>query len=70
MDIPLSDEIRSVLRCPETGQLLREATPEELSGFAGNLSESGFVTEDGIRVYPIRDGFPLLIVAEAIVRGN
>jgi len=68
MKAGLSEEVRALLRCPETGQALREATVEELVTFEADLPEGGFITEDGTRVYPIRDGFPMLVVDEAVER--
>ena len=66
MGTNVSEKVRTLLRCPETGQPLREASPEELARFDANLREGGFITEDEARVYPIQDGFPILIAAEAI----
>lgn len=68
MKTALTEEVRALLRCPKTGQVLREATAEELGNFQAELPEGGFITEDGSRVYPIRDGFPIIIVDEAVLR--
>lgn len=64
----LSQEIASLLRCPETGQPLHAAITEELDGFDGDFPEGAFVTEDGSRLYPIRDGLPHLVATEAVER--
>ncbi|MEX2580882.1 MAG: Trm112 family protein [Verrucomicrobiales bacterium] len=69
MPTDLSQEVLALLRCPETRQPLREATAEELARFATDLPEGAFIVEDGSRLYPVRDGFPVLIAAES-VRGT
>ena len=58
-----SAELLSILRCPESRQPLRVATAEELE--RAKLTD-GLAREDGLVVYPIRDGIPLLLVAEAV----
>jgi uncharacterized protein len=70
-----------LLRCPETGQRLLPAEPSligrlQASAKAGTLRnqggsipepfESALVTLDGSRVYPVRDGIPVLLVGEAL----
>ena len=62
---PLSDDVRELLRCPVSGQPLREATADELEAFAGEFPDGGWITEDGSRAYPVREGFPILVAAEA-----
>lgn len=62
----LSDEVRCLLRCPETGQPLHEASPGECTGFEADFPEGAWVTEDGSRAYPVRDGFPVLVAGEAV----
>jgi len=56
-------ELLALLRCPETKQPLRIATPEELARV--NLS-AGLIREDGRVIYPIRDGIPVLLLEEAV----
>jgi uncharacterized protein YbaR (Trm112 family) len=59
---PMIDaELLSLLRCPETRQPLRHATPDECerAGF-----EEGLITADGRRIYPIRENIPVLLVDE------
>lgn len=70
MDRPLSSEVESLLRCPKTQQPLRLATAEELSTFKEKLSEGAWITEDGSRAYPIRDGFPILVLDESVTVGG
>lgn len=47
-----------ILRCPETRQRLRPATPEECR--KAGVGE-GLVREDGSALYPITDGIPCLV---------
>ena len=54
----LSDELISILVCPETKQRLRPATPDEL---AMAKVEHGLIREDGQVVYPIEDGIAMLM---------
>lgn len=70
-----------LLCCPESGQSLQPA-PQDLverlqaSLKAGTLKnrggaipepfEAALVTMDGSRIYPIRDGIPVLLVTEAL----
>lgn len=73
-----------MLVCPATRQPLREATAQELAAVnlavangtartrsgvvvTGDLA-AGLVPKDGSVVYPIRDGIPILLSTEAIVR--
>lgn len=62
----LSEEVSSLLRCPETQQKLRRVSSDELSSFEGDFPEGGFLTEDGSRLYPIRDAFPILTPEECV----
>lgn len=68
--------------CPDSHQALREATPAELArvnaaiaaGKAKNRAgaavtaplTAGLVVADGTVLYPIQDGIPILLSAEAI----
>ncbi len=61
----LSPALLNALRCPESGQALRLATPEELASFGGG-AKAGLIREDRRVLYPIRDGFPILLVDEAL----
>ncbi|MDX2080716.1 MAG: hypothetical protein SFU53_08015 [Terrimicrobiaceae bacterium] len=51
-------DLLAILRCPETHQTLRPATPEECQQ-AG--VPSGLVREDGTTLYPIENGIPCLV---------
>lgn len=66
----LSEEVAELLRCPVSGQRIRTATPEELQRFPGTFAEGGFVTEDGKRLYPVRDGFPMLVESESVITAD
>lgn len=66
MDEPISPEVRALLRCPLTNQTLRFISSEELTKHNADLPEGGWITEDGSRVYPIEDGFPILVVDKSI----
>ncbi|HUF60465.1 MAG TPA: hypothetical protein VMN36_00190 [Verrucomicrobiales bacterium] len=62
----------SLLRCPQTGVALRLATPEETRRAAAAHSgeepvpEGGLATVDGCIHYPIREGFPILLLDAAV----
>tara|TARA_R110002096_G_scaffold52142_19_gene136053 strand:+ start:2041 stop:2256 length:216 start_codon:yes stop_codon:yes gene_type:complete len=62
---PLSPEVAQILRCPKTQQPLREATPDEMALFPGDFPEGAYITEDGEHLYPIEDGFPILVGSSA-----
>lgn len=72
----------AMLVCPSSHQTLREATATELATVNGAIQRGaaktrggtavttpiggGLVTADGAFVYPIQDGIPILLTAEAI----
>lgn len=71
MKLSLSDDILAMLVCPETRQPLHRASGEELAGWTSpEPFEGALVTADGARAYPVRDGFPVLVAAEALVLSN
>lgn len=47
-----------LLRCPDTHQPLRRATPEEC---AANNVDAALATADGTRVFVIDNGIPILL---------
>lgn len=78
----IDPEFLAMLVCPTTRQPLREATEAELgkvndaiatgsvrnrggSPVAGAL-QAALGTEDGEWLYPIQDGIPILLAAEAV----
>ena len=80
-----TDEFLALLRCPQTKQPLSRASAEQLAQLetarvAGVLLDyagkrvrdpisSGLVREDGKLLFPIRDGFPVLLLDEALPLG-
>lgn len=82
MEAGLSQELLDILCCPETHQgleLMSEHTVEKLNQLQsagkllhrnGKLVEypitGGLLREDGNFIYPIREGFPVMLVEEAI----
>lgn len=72
----------AMLVCPATKQPLREATAAELSGLqqaiaagaaknrggakVGEPCQGALATKDGHWFYPVQDGIPILLSAEAI----
>ena len=71
MNLPVSQEVIALLRCPKTKQPLHLANPEEVevwSALADGAAEGFLVTEDGNTAYPIEDGYPILLLERAIDR--
>lgn len=67
--ITLSTAVAALLVCPTTGQPLHLVTGTELHAWTGpRRFEAAFVTADGSIAYPVRDGFPVLVAAEALHR--
>lgn len=78
----ISDELLSMIVCPESRQKLRVADDAivaelnrkiaagELKNVAGDVVksplDSGLVREDGAVLYPIVDGIPILLADEGI----
>jgi|GEM_PF-1169930 len=56
----------TVLRCPRTGQPLREPAPGERERFSNPDSDAILVTRDGKWAYPVEDGFPILLKDKAL----
>lgn len=52
------DEILPLMRCPDTHQPLRRATPEEC---AEHGLSAALATQDGSQQFPIDDGIPILL---------
>ena len=74
-------EFLDLLCCPETGQALqlapqdlierleakrRSGTLQNRAGAVPDPFASALVTMDGSRIYPIRDGIPVLLVSEIL----
>lgn len=78
----IDQELLSILACPDTHQSLQEAdealvakTNERIAaGSAKNVNgetvtekiDGGLIREDGKRLYPIRDGIPVLLSGEGL----
>lgn len=78
----IDKDLLSILACPETHQPLREAAEADLAAVnariaAGGLAnvggkavaealQAGLVREDGKRIYPVKDGIPVLLIDEGI----
>jgi uncharacterized protein YbaR (Trm112 family) len=79
--VSMDTELLSLLRCPQTGGILRAATPPELARINGAIrnstirNQAGEVISDILNdclicdsaglCYPVRDDLPLLIAGEA-----
>ncbi len=79
----IAPEFLNMLVCPATRQPLREATAAELQAVAAAIAAgsaktrggvavtepvtAGLVPADGAVLYPIRDGIPILLSAEAVL---
>ena len=71
---PLSDPLLERLRCPETGQRLRLATPDEIEQAKANhgLEEpapdfrTALVREDGKRLFPVIEGLPVMLKEQGL----
>jgi len=84
-DPMISDELLTLLRCPQTMQALSPASAELLARLddarvAGTLQDragkpvrapivAGLVRADGVLLFPIRDGIPVLLLDEALPLG-
>jgi uncharacterized protein YbaR (Trm112 family) len=74
-------QLLSLLRCPETGGVLRSATSDELERINAAIRNSAIRNRSGENVvellddslicdsaglcYPVRDGLPIMLVGEA-----
>jgi uncharacterized protein YbaR (Trm112 family) len=69
MNLDWLNSILPLLRCPDTHQGLRWATPEEL---AGSSAKQALARADGSRLFFIEDGIPNLLPQEvgAIAAGQ
>lgn len=80
--MPISQDLLEILRCPVSGAPLRSASREQLrvinellengtlrteagSARAAALDEA-LLTEDGLRLYPVEDGIPVMLADESV----
>lgn len=67
MQLSISEEVLSILICPETKQSLRLVSEAELAAWTSDEPfEGALVTADGTRAYPIRNRFPHLVESERL----
>lgn len=67
--LTLSAAVAALLVCPTSGQPLHLASASELQFWTHpEPFEAAFVTADGTIAYPVREGFPVLVAAEALHR--
>ncbi|HEY5753652.1 MAG TPA: hypothetical protein VIT21_10920 [Chthoniobacterales bacterium] len=65
----IDPDLLVLLRCPETGQRVREMTPDELIAINAQVATpipAGLLREDGRLIFPVFDGIPMMLLAEAI----
>lgn len=72
----MDEDLLSILMCPKTKGTLRLATTAEIEQAnalirAGSTTqeeplEAGLMCEEGGLIYPVREGIPVLLAAEAI----
>ncbi len=61
-------ELIALLCCPITKEALHYVSPEGLTSFTGEFPEGALVTKDGEALYPIREGFPIVVSSERITK--
>ena len=66
----IAPELLELLRCPATMQRVRPAPPELLERLRRARPAETFAEalerEDGVVVYPVRDGIPIMLPEEGI----
>lgn len=60
-ETPWLEDFLPLLRCPDTHQPLRRATPEEC---AAHKVDAALATADGTRIFVIDNGIPILLLRQ------
>lgn len=82
----IDQHLLEILRCPATGQALRQLTRRELEILNQAIAkdglplesgaristriDDGLMTHDGSHVYRIDDGIPVMLISEAVRAGE
>lgn len=68
-ELMIDPELLALLRCPETGQSVREIQPDELAALNARIPSpilAGLIREDNALVFPVVEGIPVMLLEESI----